>query len=53
MFMFPIALLSASQRLLLFASFTDVPPLTAHLYMPQVFTHCLATIICVTLIYIV
>ena len=51
--MFPIALPSASQLLLLFASFTYLLPSTAHLYMPQIFTHCLPTIICVTLRYIV
>jgi len=38
---------------ILFVSFTYVLAPIAHLYMPQLFTHCLPTIICVTLIYIV
>jgi len=50
--MFQIALLSASQPLLLFTSFTYVLASTADLHMSQL-THCLPTIICVTLIYIV
>jgi len=45
--MFLIALLSASQPLLLFAFFTYVHASTAYTHMPQIFTHCLPTIICV------
>jgi len=48
-----IALLSASRPLLLFASFTYMLASTAHLYMPQLFTHCLPSIICVALMCIV
>jgi len=44
--MFLIALLSASQPLL-FAFFTYVHASTAYTHMPQIFTHCLPTIICV------
>jgi len=51
--MFLIALLSSSRPALLFASITYVLTSTAHLYMPQIFTHCLPTIICVTLMNIV
>ena len=47
--MFLIALLTASRPLLLFTSFTYVLTSTAYLYMPQLFTHCLPTITCVTL----
>jgi len=51
--MFLIALLTALRTLLLFTSFTYVLASTAYLYMPQLFTHCLPTITCVTLMYIV
>jgi len=47
------AMFYASEPLLLLASFTCVLASTAHLYMPQLFTHCLPIIICVTLMYIV
>jgi len=48
-----IALLSASQPLLSFTFFTYVLASTAHLYMPQLFTHCLPTIICYIDVYCV
>jgi len=51
--MFLIALLFASRPLLLFAFFTYVLASTAHLCMPQIFTHCLPTIISVMLMNIV
>ena len=41
-----IALLSALRPLLLLSSFTYVLASTAHLYMLQIFTHYLTTIIC-------
>ena len=52
--LFLLALLSDSQPILLFASFTYVHASTTHrhLYMPQLFTHCVPTIICVMLRYI-
>jgi len=46
-------LVSASQPLLLFTLYACVLASPAHLHMPQLFTHCLPTIICVTLISIV
>jgi len=52
--MFLFALLSTSRPLLLFTSFTYVLASIVHLYMPQLFTHYLPTIIiiCVMLTYI-
>jgi len=47
------ALLSASQPSLLIASFTYVLASPAHPYMPQLFTQCLPSVICVTLMSIV
>jgi len=47
------ALLSASLPLLLPTSFTYAHASSAHLYIPQLFTHCLPTIICVTLMPVV
>jgi len=47
------ALLSALLPLLLFTSFTYVHASPAHLYTPELFVHCLPTVIRITLMSLV